>query len=121
MIGQTLTYNGFDFAAWAKKGTYKPIAVRKVGRTWTDANGDEHTTTLGWKYEVSFEVNPMDYASAVAAYNALKTQPAPLVFRFPGESSNITQSSICDSVALSPTFITQLCKGDATLTFVEAL
>lgn len=121
MIIQTLTYNGFDFAAWAKKGTYKPIAVRKVGRTWVDANGDEHTTTLGWKYEVSFDVNPMDYTTAVTAYNALKAQPAALVFQFPGESSTITQSSICDSIAFSPTFIARLCQGDATLTFVEAL
>lgn len=121
MITQTLTYNGFNFAAWAKKGTYKPNAVRKIGRTWTDANGDEHTTTLGWKYEVSFELNPMDYASAIAAYTALKTQPASLVFSFPGEASDITQSSVCDNIALSPTFIQALCQGDASLVFVEAL
>ena len=121
MITQILTYNGFNFAAWAKKDTYKPVAIRKVGRTWTDANGDEHTTTIGWKYEVAFELNPMDYASAVAAYSALKGGPASLVFTFPGESANITQSSVCDSVALSPTFINRLCQGDAELVFVEAL
>lgn len=121
MITQTLTFNNFNFATWAKKDTYKPVAVRKVGRTWTDANGDEHTTTIGWKYEVAFELNPMPYATAVLAYTALKTQPANLVFTFPGEAAAITQSSICDSVALSPTFISRLCQGDAELSFVEAL
>lgn len=121
MITETLTYNGFNFAAWAKKKTYKPVAVRKVGRTWVDANGDEHTTTIGWKYEVSFELNPMDYTTAALAYAALKAQPGPLVFQFPGETSSITQSSICDSVALYPTFVSSLCQGDVALTFVEAL
>lgn len=121
MISQTLTYNGFDFAAWVKKGTYKPVAIRKEGVTWTDANGDPHTTTIGWKYEVSFDLNPMDYANAILAFAALKSQPASLVFSFPGESANITQSSICDNVALSPTFVQALCQGDASLTFVEAL
>ena len=52
---------------------------------------------------------------------ALKTQPASLVFSFPGEASDITQSSVCDDIALSPTFIQALCQGDASLVFVEAL
>lgn len=120
MITQTLTFGTFNLANVVRRGSLSIKAIPKEGREWTDINSNRHVTNTGWTYEVEVELNPMTYADAVALYTLIKAQPQTLTFPFAGESTNLTQSSIVEDITLEPTFVSTLCKGGASLTFVEA-
>lgn len=120
MITQTLTFGTFNLAAVARRGSLSITAVPKKGREWTDLNSNRHITNTGWTYEVEVELNPLTYTQAQNLYAQIKAQPKNLVFKYAGEASDITQSSMLEDITLEPTFVTTLCQGGAKLKFIEA-
>lgn len=120
MITQTLTFGTFNLAAVARRGSLSITAVPKEGREWTDLNSNRHITNTGWTYEVEVELNPLTYTQAQNLYAQIKAQPKNLVFKYAGEASNITQSSMLEDITLEPTFVATLCQGGAKLKFIEA-
>ena len=120
MIIQTLTYGELDVAALCRKNSLVVTPIRKEGRTWTDINGNEHITTIGWSYEVAVDLNPLTYDQAQALYDVIKSGPHTLVFQYAGLEDAVEQSSIVESLALSPTFSPTYCQSIDQLIFTEA-
>ena len=120
MIIQTLTYGGLDLAPFCKKDSLVVTPIRKAGREWTDINGNNHITTIGWGYQVSVTLNPLTYAQAQALYDKIKSGPHALTFQYAGLASALSQSSIVEGLALSPTFSPIYCQAIDELVFTEA-
>lgn len=119
MIRQTLIYGGYDLAPLCERNSLEVRPIRKVGRSWTDLNRNDHGTTIGWSYEVVVRLNPLTYQQAQDVFDLIKSGPQTLVFEFSGLAGTQSQMSIVDNFPLSPTFAAHLCKNTTELTFRE--
>lgn len=122
MIIQTLTFGSLDLAPYCRKNSLEVVPQRINGRSWTDLQGHNHITTMGWTYEVVADLNPMSYSEAAALFTAMQAGPQTLTASFAGGGQNgsITQSSIMEVVGFKPTFSTNYVQATGQLKFTEA-
>lgn len=122
MIIQTLTFGGVDLAPYCRKNSLEVTPERIQGKSWTDINGHEHVTTIGWTYVVTADLNPMSYADAADLFELMRGGPQTLVASFAGASNTgtITQQSLMSVFGFKPTFSPKYVQATGQLEFIEA-
>lgn len=122
MIIQTLTFGTLNLAPYCRKNSLEVKPVRISGRSWTDIQGHNHVTTIGYTYEVTADLNPMSYEEAQAFFAAMQAGPQALTVSFAGngQTGTISQSSLMDVVGFKPTFSPKYVQATGSLKFMEA-